>query len=73
MAYSPRKWSPNQAISHTNMNRLEEGVADAHEAADVAAEAASTATSIGEANGEDIAKILDELDELRQRVNTLEG
>lgn len=71
MAYHPHEWSNNEAIPAARLNTIEQGVADAHETADKAEKAAADAANIGVANGEDIAKLFDEIDQLREALNTL--
>ena len=70
MAYKPCKWTNNESVTAERLNRLEQGVADAHETADVVAEQAAEALSIGESNGEDIARLFDEIDALRKELDS---
>lgn len=66
MAYTPHKWSNNDAISASQMNRIEAGIAEAHSVADIAAEQVANATSIEESNGADIARLFDEIEALKR-------
>lgn len=70
MAYEPQTWTDNAAIPASKLNAMEYGIADAAENADLAVEKSAEAVSIGEANGEDIARILDELETLRKDLNS---
>lgn len=70
MAYKSYKWTNNESVTAERLNCLEQGIADAHETADVVAERTAEAISIGESNGEDIARLFDEIDALRKELDS---